>query len=63
MNRIEQIIGRAVRNCSHKKLPFRERNVQLFLHGTKLSEEEKEATDLYVYRLAEQKAIQIGKNY
>ena len=22
MNRIEQIIGRAVRNCSHKDLPF-----------------------------------------
>ena len=29
-NRIEQTIGRAVRNCSHKNLPFKERNVMIF---------------------------------
>jgi hypothetical protein len=62
MNRIEQIIGRAVRNCSHADLPFVERNVQLFLYGTLLSTSpEVEAADLYVYRLAETKAAQIGK--
>jgi superfamily II DNA or RNA helicase len=61
MNRIEQIIGRAVRNCSHKSLPFEERNVQIFLYGTLLSDSEQEAVDLYVYRLAEIKALQIGR--
>lgn len=61
MNRIEQIIGRAVRNCSHKSLPFKERNVQIYLYGTLLSDEEQEAIDLYVYRLAEIKALQIGR--
>lgn len=63
MNRIEQIIGRAVRNFSHKDLPFNERNVEIFLHGTMLLEEDaqEEAADLYVYRVAEMKAIQIGK--
>ena len=63
MSRIDQIIGRAVRNCSHKFLPFEKRNVQIFLYGTLLSEEEKEreAADLYVYRLAELKAVKIGK--
>ena len=61
MNRIEQIIGRAVRNFSHKDLPFEERNVQIFLHGTLLENEEEEAIDLYVYRHAERKSIQIGK--
>jgi len=63
MNRIEQIIGRAVRNCSHKSLPFKERNVQIYLYGTLLnnSAEEQEAVDLYVYRLAEIKALQIGR--
>lgn len=62
MNRIEQIIGRAVRNCSHADLPFVERNVQLFLYGTLLSgTPEVEAADLYVYRLAESKAVQIGR--
>lgn len=62
MNRIEQIVGRAVRNCSHADLPFVERNVQLFLYGTLLpSTPAVEAADLYVYRLAEAKATQIGK--
>ena len=61
MNRIEQIIGRAVRNCSHKSLPFKERNVQIFLYGTLLNDSEQEAVDLYVYRLAEIKALQIGR--
>lgn len=61
MNRIEQIIGRAVRNCSHKALPFKERNVQIYLYGTLLDDSEEEAVDLYVYRLAEIKALQIGR--
>jgi hypothetical protein len=61
MNRPEQIIGRAVRNFSHKDLPFKMRNVQIFLYGTILGENIEEAADLYVYRVAEYKAIQIGK--
>ena len=62
MNRIEQIIGRAVRNCSHADLPFTERNVQLFLYGTLLPDTpEVEAADLYIYRLAEAKAVQMGR--
>lgn len=62
MNRIEQIIGRAVRNFSHKDLPFEKRNVEIFMYGTILGEENiEEAADLYVYRVAEYKAIQIGK--
>jgi len=60
MNRIEQIIGRAVRNCSHKMLPFLQRNVEIYLYGSLLKNKEEEAADLYVYRLAEMKAIQIG---
>lgn len=61
MNRIDQIIGRAVRNFSHKDLPFEKRNVQIFMYGTLLKDSEEEAADLYVYRVAEYKAIQIGK--
>jgi len=59
MNRIEQIIGRAIRNCSHKKLPFKERNVNIYLYATIL-DSNIEAIDFYVYRGAEQKAVQIG---
>jgi len=60
MNRVEQIIGRAVRNFSHKDLPFEKRNVQIFMYGTILGENNEEAADLYVYRVAEYKAIQMG---
>ena len=60
MNRIEQIIGRAVRNCSHKELEFSDRNVLIYLYGTILENEEIEAADLYVYRLAEKKSKEIG---
>ena len=70
MNRLEQIIGRAVRNFSHKDLPFEKRNVEIFMYGTTLTSDNTdalqsgnalEAADLYVYRSAEFKASQIGK--
>ena len=63
MNRIEQILGRGVRTCSHILLSLEKRNVQIFLHGTLLKGNKKknEAADLYVYRRAEEKAIKIGK--
>lgn len=61
VNRLEQIIGRAVRNFSHKDLPFSKRNVQIYLHGTLLSNTDEEAADLYVYRISEIKAVKIGK--
>ena len=60
MNRPEQIIGRAVRQCSHKNLPLSKRNVQIFLYGTIIENNQEEAADLYIYRLAELKAKQIG---
>ena len=61
MNRIEQIIGRGVRNLSHCALPFEKRNVQIFLHSTRFEGDDEEPVDLYVYRLAERKSVQIGK--
>jgi len=62
MNRIEQIIGRGVRNFSHCDVEFEDRNVEIYLHGTVLDRDEgSEAADLYVYRSAEKKAIQIGR--
>ena len=59
MNRIEQIIGRGVRNLSHCRLPFEDRNVELYLHATQPQGEE-ETADMYVYRFAEKKAKHIG---
>ncbi len=61
MNRVEQIIGRAVRNQSHCDLEFENRNVEIYLHGTKIEGSDEEAADMYVYRSAEKKAVLIGQ--
>jgi len=60
LNRIEQIVGRGVRNMSHCGLPFEERNVEVYLHASLISAAE-EVADHYIYRYAETKAITIGK--
>tara|TARA_B100001093_G_C26849981_1_gene1024656 strand:- start:33 stop:4196 length:4164 start_codon:yes stop_codon:yes gene_type:complete len=60
INRIEQILGRGVRTCSHKDLPFNERNVKIYMHGSLLSDTTVETVDLLIYRKAEDKAKQIG---
>lgn len=59
LNRIEQIVGRGVRFCSHGALPLEERNCTLYFHVAKLPTEY-ETPDLYAYRLAAEKSIQIG---
>ena len=63
LNRIEQIIGRGVRNLSHCMLrEFSQRNVEIYMHATVLKTAPlEEAADVYVYRLAKKKAEQIGK--
>ena len=39
--RLEQVIGRARRICSHSELPIEKRNVKVFLYMSTLSEEQK----------------------
>lgn len=58
LNRIEQIIGRGVRFCSHIDLPKEERNVTIMFHSTHYSSEE-ESIDLRTYRIAEIKQKKI----
>ena len=43
--RIEQVIGRARRICSHKDLPPEQRNIETFLYITKLSDSQKRETN------------------
>ena len=54
------MIGRAVRNKSHCSLPIQDRNVEIYMHGTYI-DSQYETADIYMYRLAEKKALQIGK--
>ena len=59
LNRIEQVIGRGIRLCSHKTLPFEHRNAQIYLYVALLGDTE--TIDHYLYRYAETKAVKIGK--
>ena len=54
MSRLCQIIGRAIRFCSHKDLPLSERNVDVFIYlGT--HPEIKESIDQYIMKIAIEK--------
>lgn len=59
LNRNEQIIGRGIRLCSHKNLPFEKRNAQIFLYVSVLNETE--LVDHYYYRFSENKAKNVGE--
>ena len=61
MNRLEQVIGRGIRYCSHINLPIDKRNVMVFLHVLENFDKLNETTDINIYRNAENKAINIGK--
>lgn len=61
LGRIEQITGRAIRNCSHKILPLKERNVEVYMHASELVTTDIESADVYLYRISEYKAIKIGE--
>ena len=64
LNKIEQIIGRGIRNCSHIKLDSKDRNVTIFMYAATKSNNPKEDTetlDLQIYRKAEIKSRQMGK--
>ena len=58
LNKCEQIIGRAVRTCSHIDLPKEQRNVTIYFHATKY-DESVESVDLWTYRVAENKQKRI----
>ena len=53
--RIEQLIGRAIRQCSHKDLPMEERKVDVFRYLA-VRQKEKDTTDQEIYELAMNKS-------
>jgi hypothetical protein len=61
MSRIEQVIGRGLRTCSHQLLPFEKQNCSVYLHVVRTGDG-KECFDEYTYRTrVEPKAIKIAK--
>jgi hypothetical protein len=62
MSRIEQVLGRGMRTCSHSMLPFEEQNCTVYLHVCRYTNSEQETVDEYIYRtFVEDKAIRIAK--
>ena len=61
MSRIEQVVGRALRTCSHQDLPREEQNCSVYLHIVR-PEADREAFDEYTYRTrVEAKGIRIAR--
>jgi superfamily II DNA or RNA helicase len=58
-SRIDQTIGRGIRNCSHKDLPEEDRNVTVFLYSSHIEDNSIETTDEKIHRRAERKDIQM----
>jgi hypothetical protein len=62
MSRIEQVIGRGMRTCSHSLLPFEKQNCTVYLHICRYPDSERETYDEYVYRVfVEEKGEKIAK--
>jgi len=62
MSRMEQIIGRGLRTCSHSGLSFEDQNCTVYLHTTRYLDSTQETYDEYMYRVyIEEKAYMIAK--
>ena len=63
LNKINQVVGRAYRRCSHADLPVSERTMTVHLHAVTCSDDKNMDTsiDTYLYRLAERKQDGIAR--
>jgi hypothetical protein len=64
LNRIEQIIGRGLRFCSHKEYAKEDRNVMVYLHSIAPMKNKKlmlDSYDMYLYRKAWDKSVKMGR--
>lgn len=61
LNKMEQVLGRGVRTCSHSLLKATERNCTIYLLVNTYGTEQVETADLYMYRVAMNKAVTIGR--
>lgn len=62
LNKLEQVIGRGIRFCSHATLPLVKRNCTVILLLTTFpASQNQETIDMFQYRAGFEKAYQIGK--
>ena len=61
INKLEQVIGRGIRNCSHSLLDKEKQNVTIYFHTTTFTiKDARESIETYLYRRCERKAFEIG---
>ncbi len=60
LNKLEQIVGRGIRNCSHAALPENKRNCTVTLLINTYQNPTQESIDMYSYRSALRKAMIVG---
>ena len=56
-NRVDQVIGRGIRNCSHQNLPITDKNVSVFMYAS-IENYNKESADIHAYRISSRKIYQ-----
>jgi hypothetical protein len=62
LNKMEQVLGRGIRTCSHSLLPPEQRNCTTYLLINTFDEgQDTETADMYMYRTAMKKAIEVGR--
>lgn len=61
LNKMEQVLGRGIRTCSHSLMKAEERNCTIHLLVNRFVDDETETADLYMYRTAMSKAMQVGR--
>ena len=62
LNKMEQVLGRGIRTCSHSLLAQEQRNCTTYLLLNTFGEDEDtETADMYMYRNAFKKAVEVGR--
>lgn len=62
LNKMEQVLGRGIRTCSHSLMDEDERNCTIHLLVNSFGgEQDTETADMYMYRNAMSKAMQVGR--
>ena len=60
LNKLEQVVGRGIRTCSHRLMDIEKRNCTVYLLANYFGNDV-ESIDLYTYRMAIQKAVNVGR--
>lgn len=61
LNKMEQVIGRGIRYCSHAMLDQEKRNCTIYIFCNEYEDDNKESVDMYSYRVAYNKSRIIGR--